>query len=143
MFDYSHAQYFIESKRHNAAWTARSNGGGPPLLETQNCFLTLARKGVPHRGFNFQTEKRYRRGQPRTEELRTVLQNLNLTPNCAAKGIPTVVPGPKKSPSAPAGMRRSLMLLTGLVTVQAAFRHRAVTLAVLSTGMGRPATSPT
>ena len=26
-------------------------------------------------------------------------------PSCAAKGIPTVVPGPKKSPSAPAGTR--------------------------------------
>ncbi|GAC1429948.1 MAG: hypothetical protein NVS1B11_09170 [Terriglobales bacterium] len=34
-------------------------------------------------------------------------QNVNLKPICAANGIPTVVPDPKKSPSAPAGSRRS------------------------------------
>ncbi len=33
------------------------------------------------------------------------IQNVSRTPTCAAKGMPTVVPGPKKSPSAPAGTR--------------------------------------
>ena len=33
------------------------------------------------------------------------VQKLSRTPNCAANGMPTVVPGPKKSPSAPAGTR--------------------------------------
>ena len=30
-------------------------------------------------------------------------QKFALTPSCAANGIPTVVPGPKKSPNPPAG----------------------------------------
>ena len=53
-------------------------------------------------------------------------QKLNLTPSCAAKGIPTVVPGPKKSPSAPAGTRKSFSV-TGRVEVQAAFKQYCVT----------------
>jgi transposase len=35
-------------------------------------------------------------------------QNVSLTPSCAAKGMPTVVPGPKKSPRAPPGTRSCL-----------------------------------
>ena len=42
-------------------------------------------------------------------------QKVNRTPTCEAKGIPTVVPGPKKSPNAPAGTRNWLTLVTGTV----------------------------
>jgi len=35
-------------------------------------------------------------------------QKISLIPNCAANGMPTVVPGPKKSPKAPAGTRNCL-----------------------------------
>ena len=61
-------------------------------------------------------------------------------PNCAAKGMPTVVPGPKKSPSAPAGARNWLRLVIGLVRVQSAFRQKAVALAKSFTGVGRAET---
>src|ERR1700693_5129535 len=65
------------------------------------------------------------------------LQNVSRTPTCAAKGMPTVVPGPKKSPRAPDGTRSCFPLVTGRVCVQAGLRHRAVTLARLFTGVGR------
>ena len=42
------------------------------------------------------------------------IQNVARTPNCVAKGIPTVVPGPKKSPRAPAGLRSCLRLVIGI-----------------------------
>ncbi len=55
-------------------------------------------------------------------------QNVSRTPICAANGMPTVVPGPKKSPSAPAGTRNWFRLVIGCVCVQAAFKQNAVML---------------
>jgi len=45
---------------------------------------------------------------------------LTRKPDCAAKEMPTVVPGPKKSPNASPGRRNWLMLVMGCVEVQAA-----------------------
>jgi hypothetical protein len=61
-------------------------------------------------------------GPSRQERKERHPQNVKRTPSWAVKGIPTVVPGPKKSPSAPAGTLRSLRV-TGRVEVQAALRH--------------------
>src|SRR3974377_810348 len=55
-------------------------------------------------------------------------------PSCAAKGMPTVVPGPKKSPSAPAGTANWLRLVIG--TLHAGVGQRAVAFAMLFTGAG-------
>src|SRR5579864_6576578 len=41
-------------------------------------------------------------------------QNVARTPICAANGSPTVVPGPKKSPNAPAGLRSWFRLVIGI-----------------------------
>src|SRR5271157_1042957 len=41
-------------------------------------------------------------------------QNVTRTPTCAANGIPTVVPGPKKSPKPPAGISSCFRLVTGI-----------------------------
>src|SRR3989442_3615447 len=60
-------------------------------------------------------------------------------PNLGANGIPEVVPGPKKSPKAPAATRTSFGLLIGRVCVQLGSRQKAVALARLFTGVGRPA----
>src|SRR5208283_3464484 len=68
-------------------------------------------------------------------------QNVNLMPTCAAKGMPTVVPGPKKSPSAPAGKRNWLREVIGWVCVQEAFKQKAVALERLLTGVGKAARS--
>ena len=64
------------------------------------------------------------------------------TPTWAAKGIPTVVPGPKKSPSPPAGIANWLSRVTGVVLVQAAFVQMSVTLpeAACAEGTGNAAT---
>ena len=67
------------------------------------------------------------------------VQKLNRTPICAANGIPTVVPGPKKSPSAPAGTRNWFRLVIGRVCVHDAFRQNAVALYKLFTGVGSAA----
>ena len=48
--------------------------------------------------------------------------------------MPTVVPGPKKSPNAPAGTRKWLGLVMGVVCVQLAFRQIAVALFTSLTG---------
>src|SRR5271157_3001281 len=40
-------------------------------------------------------------------------QNVTRTPSCAANGIPTVVPGPKKSPKAPSGISSCFRLVRG------------------------------
>src|SRR5258708_2178389 len=64
-----------------------------------------------------------------------MVQKASLMPNCAAKGMPTVVPGPKKSPNAPAGARSWLRLVIGFVNVQSAFRQKAVAFARLFTGV--------
>src|SRR6202023_1969896 len=53
-------------------------------------------------------------------------QKVNFSPNCAANGIPTVVPGPKKSPSAPPGTFNCLALVMGFVCEQSAFKQNAV-----------------
>lgn len=55
-------------------------------------------------------------------------QKLKRRPNWPAKGTPTVVPGPKKSPKAPAGTRNWFRLVMGWVRVQAALRQNAVAL---------------
>src|SRR5467141_3767877 len=68
-------------------------------------------------------------------------QNVSFTPSWAAKGIPTVVPGPKKSPRAPAGTSNCLPLVTG--TEQAGVGQSAVTFARLFTGTGRAPILPT
>src|SRR5439155_19069415 len=70
-------------------------------------------------------------------------QNVSLTPNCAAKGMPTVVPGPKKSPRAPPGTRSWFRLVMGFVCVQAGSRQKAVALAGLFTGVGNAEISGT
>src|SRR5260370_12159051 len=54
-------------------------------------------------------------------------QNVSFAPTWAAKGMPTVVPGPKKSPRAPAGTSNCLPLVTG--TEHAGVAQRAVTFA--------------
>src|SRR5712692_5754353 len=51
--------------------------------------------------------------------------------------MPTVVPGPKKSPRAPAGAFSSLRLPMGHVNVQAGLRQNAVALVRLLTGVGK------
>src|SRR5215472_10751635 len=63
-------------------------------------------------------------------------QKLTLTPNWAANGIPTVVPGPKKSPKAPASTRSWFKLVIGFVMLQSGLRQNAVALARLLTGVG-------
>src|SRR6266478_10124642 len=63
-------------------------------------------------------------------------QKLSRIPNCAANGIPTVVPGPKKSPKAPAGTLNWFKLVIGRVWVQPAFKQNAVAFAVSFTGNG-------
>jgi hypothetical protein len=55
-------------------------------------------------------------------------QKLRRAPICAAKGMPTVVPGPKKSPNAPAGKVNCCRLVTGFVVVHAGLVQIAVTL---------------
>src|ERR1700739_985798 len=42
-------------------------------------------------------------------------QKLTRTPSCAAKGMPTVVPGPKKSPRPPAGIANCCRRVIGFV----------------------------
>src|SRR5206468_6546151 len=68
-------------------------------------------------------------------------QNVSFAPTSAANGMPTVVPGPKKSPRAPAGTSNCLPLVTG--TKQAGVGQSAVTLAILFTGTGNALMSPT
>src|SRR5882672_2608976 len=68
-------------------------------------------------------------------------QNVSLTPSWAANGMPTMVPGPKKSPRAPAGTSNCLPLVTG--TEQLASGQSAVTFARLFTGTGNAPISPT
>src|ERR1700719_147495 len=68
-------------------------------------------------------------------------QNVSLTPSWAAKGMPTVVPGPKKSPRAPAGTSNCFPLVTG--TEHVGSGQSAVTFARSFTGMGRALMSPT
>src|SRR5260370_34960418 len=76
-----------------------------------------------------------------TSSLKTARQNVSFTPTWAAKGMPTVVPGPKKSPRAPAGTSNYLPLVTG--TEHAGVGQSAVTLARLFTGTGRALILPT
>ena len=59
---------------------------------------------------------------------RCSFQKIIRTPNCAANGIPTVVPGPKKSPSPPAGIPNCFALLIGSIAVHPLFTHTSVTL---------------
>ena len=75
------------------------------------------------------------------DKMRARIQNVNLTPTWAAKGMPTVVPGPKKSPRAPAGTRSCLKLVIG--TAQAEVGHRAVAFVRSLTGVGRAEMSVT
>ena len=63
-------------------------------------------------------------------------QNVNLTPTCAAKGMPTVVPGPKKSPNTPAATLNWLRLVIG--TPHAGVGQRAVAFARCSWMYGDP-----
>jgi len=49
------------------------------------------------------------------DSVQVQIQKLNRIPNCAANGMPTVVPGPKKSPNAPAGTRNWFKLVIGCV----------------------------
>src|SRR5437764_14772875 len=80
--------------------------------------------------------------RPEVPGLRSPLgQNVSLTPSWAAKGMPTVVPGPKKSPRAPAGTSSCLPLVTG--TEHIGSGQSAVTFARLSVGTGRALISPT
>src|SRR6266849_2880705 len=83
--------------------------------------------------------RRPNEGTPRGK----AVQNVSLTPSWAAKGMPTVVPGPKKSPRAPAGTRSWLALMTGVVWVQAGFKQKAVALLRSLTRVGRAEMSPT
>src|SRR5580658_5616376 len=55
-------------------------------------------------------------------------QNVTLTPICAANGMPTVVPGPKKSPNPPSGISSCFRLVTGAVWEQDALVQTLVTL---------------
>src|SRR5215471_4691291 len=65
-------------------------------------------------------------------------------PNWAANGIPTVVPGPKKSPSAPPASFNSFGPRIGLVELQSAFKQMCWTFPSSSGGMkGNAETSPT
>src|ERR1700675_2261535 len=68
-------------------------------------------------------------------------QKVSLTPSWAAKGMPTVVPGPKKSPRAPAGTSNCLPPVTG--TEHVGSGQSAVTFARSLTGIGRALISPT
>src|SRR5712692_7563206 len=63
-------------------------------------------------------------------------QKLIRTPSCAENGVPTVVPGPKKSPRAPAGTFKSPRLRIDRVTVQVAFRQMCIALASSPGGTG-------
>src|ERR1700730_5411739 len=63
-------------------------------------------------------------------------QKLTRIQNRATNGIPTVVPGPKKSPKAPAGILKSFILRIGLVFVQSAFKQRSVALPSWLAGTG-------
>src|ERR1700757_2793871 len=74
-------------------------------------------------------------------EIHVSSQNVTRTPNCAAKGMPTVVPGPKKSPSAPAGTSNWLGLVIG--ALHAGVGHSAVALVRLFTGVGNAEMSVT
>jgi hypothetical protein len=49
---------------------------------------------------------------------RRLFQNASRIPICAAKGMPIVVPGPKKSPKAPAGNSSCFRLVTGTSWLQ-------------------------
>src|SRR5882724_5974350 len=70
-------------------------------------------------------------------------QKLKRNPNWAANGIPTVVPGPKKSPSPPAGTRNWFKLVIGFVWLQSGFRQNAVAFERSLTGTGNAARSVT
>src|SRR5271169_4493854 len=75
--------------------------------------------------------------------MRVRLQNVTRTPNCAANGMPTVVPGPKKSPSPPAGNSNcfcGLVMATGdgqAANEDAATEQTMVAFAKSLTGLGR------
>src|SRR5208282_1541642 len=58
------------------------------------------------------------------------------TPSWAANGIPTVVPGPKKSPKAPSGISSCFKLVIGTVWEQSATVQTLVTLVIPVTGSG-------
>src|SRR6266487_4591602 len=77
------------------------------------------------------------------QERKNVGQKMSLRPSWAAKGMPTVVPRPKKSPRAPAGARNRLRLVMGRVCVQAGSRQKAVAFERLLTGVGRAEMSAT
>src|SRR6266436_9949505 len=71
------------------------------------------------------------------QERKNVGQKMSFRPSWAAKGMPTVVPGPKKSPRAPAGTRSRLALVMGVAWVQAGLRQKAVALLRSLTRVGR------
>jgi hypothetical protein len=72
--------------------------------------------------------RKLRMGRERSSEVRRditrlrfgrrLFQNASRIPICAAKGMPTVVPGPKKSPKAPAGNSSCFRLVTGTSWLQ-------------------------
>src|SRR6266436_2796043 len=72
---------------------------------------------------------------PGCSRVPVMAQKASFMRNCAAEGMPTVVPGPKKSPNAPAVARSWLRLVIGFVNVQSAFRQKAVQFARLFTGV--------
>jgi hypothetical protein len=63
-------------------------------------------------------------------------QNVTRAPICAANGIPTVVPGPKKSPSAPPATRNWFGLLIGSVDEHDESVQMSVTLPVCASALG-------
>jgi hypothetical protein len=63
-------------------------------------------------------------------------QNVTRAPTWAANGIPTVVPGPKKSPKAPPATCSWFGLLIGSVDEQAAFVQMSVTLPACASAAG-------
>ena len=102
---------------------------------------------LPTEWFSFESQKRPRgshglllpniRESGATAEIRHRSERHSHTYySCAADGIPTVVPGPKKSPGAPAGTSNWFGLLIGRVSVQDGFTQKAVAFATSFTGVG-------
>src|ERR1700739_4321775 len=63
-------------------------------------------------------------------------QKLTRTPSRAAKGMPTVVPGPKKSPRPPAGTANCCRREIGCVAEHAAWAQRSVMLPAIAWAAG-------
>src|ERR1700686_2365564 len=99
--------------------------------------VTMGRHQSRNEAYQVEASRRSNEGRRREK----AGQNVSLRPSWAAKGTPTVVPGPKKSPRAPAGTSNCLPLVTG--TEHVGSGQSAVTFARLFTGMGRALMSPT